>query len=450
MENSERQTFEQHWQRAFEGAEAIPSEGIWLSIDSTLTKVENDRNKRNVVYYQRLAASLVLICTASFLITLWQWKSSSSSNETSEVQEHTGKNLESTISTNSPSTNMKGKLPPEASVSKGLTRKNGGGRALQEISHGIPPVVFVNSDSLAAGESSLTLDTSHELVPVIDTTAQIAKTSLLSEKAKGLTEEEEKELAKKLLAQIETIVPEKKESHHDVWASLGFAGGTYSPGTSSIASPSSADYAKQSSSGASLAPVNGRSSLGTSYSIGLMFGKQLSKRWLVQTGFTYLNQRLHYESNIVASSPQGLTTFTPDFAIASGPLSYTITKQYAISRSTEFLSLPVQLGFVLVDRKVGVTMNAGVATDLFLRNTLTDKSGQYRNVSQSTGEDAVFRTLSWSGLASTEISFRLAVHYRLALVPGFRYSFTNTLKDESGFSQPLVLDVGFRFRYIFK
>jgi hypothetical protein len=57
----------------------------------------------------------------------------------------------------------------------------------------------------------------------------------------------------------------------------------------------------------------------------------------------------------------------------------------------------------------------------------------------------------WSALMSTEVSYKMGKHYRIALVPGMRYSLNPVLKSDQGSQgNPMIWDVGFRFRYIFK
>jgi hypothetical protein len=230
--------------------------------------------------------------------------------------------------------------------------------------------------------------------------------------------------------------------------SIGYSGGSYAaPGLSS--GTSLLDF----SNGASSAALTGqkppnKTEVGTSYSIGVMVGKKFAKRWLVQSGFTYLNRRLDYESNVVIGSANSQTVYYPVVnSVSSGPYAY--ANQYTVTSTSEFISLPVQIGFILVDRKVGWTINAGAAADFFLKNKLTDRSGNYGSVTESRGDDGVYKALAWSGIANTEVVLRLSRHYRFAFVPGIRYSITNIVKNDAGDIRPLTLDVGFRFRYVF-
>jgi hypothetical protein len=112
------------------------------------------------------------------------------------------------------------------------------------------------------------------------------------------------------------------------------------------------------------------------------------------------------------------------------------------------LSIPVQAGFLIIDRKFGWQISTGVSTDLLLRNTLTDKSGSRGKVSEGAGEESPYRTFNGAALLNTELSYKIGDHYRLAVVPGFRYSFKPMLK-ENVTGSPLVLDIGFRFKYLF-
>src|SRR3954465_2187725 len=57
MKRTERQKFEERWQEAFEGSEMTPSDSVWSNID---LKLDNEKMKRRVVYYQRLAAASVI------------------------------------------------------------------------------------------------------------------------------------------------------------------------------------------------------------------------------------------------------------------------------------------------------------------------------------------------------------------------------------------------------
>ena len=179
-----------------------------------------------------------------------------------------------------------------------------------------------------------------------------------------------------------------------------------------------------------------------------MLGKKVAARWMVSSGVSYITQSINYNSNVAALDPNQNRSFAADFASQSAMVTTTVP--YPINNVSEFVSIPVQAGYLIIDRKIGLQFNAGVATDFFIRNTLADQSGQLSSYSQNAGNSSAYRSVNWSGLAATELSYKVATHYRVSLVPGLRYSFNSVLKSSTGSTlNPIVLDVGFRFRYIF-
>ncbi len=474
MENSERQPFDDNWQQAFRDSEASHSEKVWLSIENALTGVENNENKRKVVYYQRLAAALLLLCVASILITYWQWDDSSSrslatveisgsksNNVDAKDANSSGKNgVENSSALNSISAVDKGSSQMNMTIGKG-DRKKAASTLVSRNTKSMGPDTSISSSgalleksSDASKEQNSLVAANAELKAGNESIANTGKRDDIIKKTESLTEEEEKELVQKMLGEPEKDESEQVKIPKPSWVSIGASGGGYSSDApaQSVSSPAFLDAVNlANSSGASnQVAINKPSKIGTSYSVGIMFGKQVSKRWLVQTGLTYMNRRLDYESNLVTGSGQKASVFSPDAILAGSVVSYSFTNPYTVTSTSEFISVPVQLGFILIDRKVSWMVNTGVASDIFLRNTLVDQSGTYQRVSQGEGADVAFQRVSWAGLASTEVSVKLAEHYRFALVPGLRYSFTNVVKDEVGTNKPLILDVGFRFRYIFK
>jgi len=236
------------------------------------------------------------------------------------------------------------------------------------------------------------------------------------------------------------IHEDRKTVHEQVWASVTAASGSYSPNTNSYSNYSYS--ASQSSSGFNSAPV-----IGSSYSFGMLAGMRVAKRVVLQSGIQYLNQSINSNTNIGSSNSlapvaSSLYSTTPN---------YPTTNPYSINSANEFVSVPVQAGYLFIDRKVGLQLNTGVSTDFFIRNTLSDPSGQRQSYSQSAGQDSPYRSVNFSGLLSSEVSYKVGSRYRISVVPGFHYSFNPVLKSVSNSSgNPVAWDVGFRFRYILR
>ena len=146
-----------------------------------------------------------------------------------------------------------------------------------------------------------------------------------------------------------------------------------------------------------------------------------------------------------------MSTYTNDYA-SSGKSADNLafTSPYQINSVNQFVSVPVQAGYLLIDRKVGLQINSGVATNIFLQNTLTDKSGQLTKYAEGAGESSPYNSFSWSALMGTELSYKMGSQYRVSLAPGLRYSMSPLLKSASSSGNLMIWDLGFRFRYIFK
>ncbi len=189
-----------------------------------------------------------------------------------------------------------------------------------------------------------------------------------------------------------------------------------------------------------------RSGLGTSRSVGVTIGKHVTRRWVILGGINYLTQTSGYTSN---SSNQG-QAYLASYGSLKPASAVTFTNPYPINSVLEFVAVPVQAGYLIVDRKLGLQMNAGISTDFLLRNTLQDPTGQVSGFSQGAGTDSPYRfVVNWAGLISTELSYRLARQYRVSIVPGIRYLFNPVFKSGTA-DHPYVTDIGFRFRYILR
>ena len=266
-------------------------------------------------------------------------------------------------------------------------------------------------------------------------------------------------IVRKLPAMPSSLMTSRKDrqSKEDLWASLGASTGNYSPSSSFSSSTSSASRVLYQSPGSlsnngAQSSYSTTSSKGSVFSIGMNLGKRISNRWLVQGGVSYLNQAIGYTSNFALldanNSPMASVADYANFKTL--PSVVQVSSPYQINSVNKYISVPVQAGYMLIDRKLGLQLNSGLSTDIFMQNTLTDESGQFESYSSGAGDSSPYRTISWAGLMGTELSYKIASQYRVSIAPGLRYSLNSVLKSNSSASNPLAWDVGFRFRYIFK
>ncbi len=497
MKNSENPKFEESWKDAFADAEASPSENVWTNIDLQLSRAESGDMKRRVVFYQRLAAASVIFTLALGSMGVWYWmqdkvekiasteimneekgdltgeKNTIKENEITKLKETT---LESQVASkgtakgdevidlskellgrqiaNSKETNAS---LADYAKSKEATNQKNEVQSLKGKKNRIDN--FIDQSNQAAiglksdGEKNYWSDNLKEDNGSIWRNIVLSSSKLpeAETELKGKPVEEietMKKSSRTIIAKVDT--KRIKNGNENWWASVGGSAGSYNlqSGTSG-ASAASLLSKNQSFNALSSAPVSDRATIGTSFSFGMTFGKKVAQRWVVLSGVNYMSQSIGYNSNIAfVDGNNQAKAYTADFATPSA--NVTSTSPYTINSVSEFVSIPLQTGYLIVDRKMGIQLNTGIATDFFIKNTLTDESGKFSSYSESAGNNSYYRTLNWTGLVGTEFSYKVAKHYRVSLVPGLRYSFNSVLKSSTGSTlNPLVWDVGFRFRYIF-
>jgi hypothetical protein len=240
---------------------------------------------------------------------------------------------------------------------------------------------------------------------------------------------------------------EKKDTYKEkTWTSFGAGAGSFDPRSSGSSSP---PPLTKSNPGIASEPEPKKSSSnptpGSSYSVGMSFAGKLSRRVVLQGGLSYLSQNAEFTS----STSDGKNAALNEVAVNSD--KSLVTSPYKVNNNLKFLSVPIQAGYIVLDRSFGIQVNGGVSTDLFLQNTLTPSDKDLVKVTQDAGSDSPYRTVNFSGLVGTEFSYRIGNHYRIALNPGLRYTLNSIYKSEIDTEiSPMTFDVSLRFRYIFK
>lgn len=256
---------------------------------------------------------------------------------------------------------------------------------------------------------------------------------------------------------------EKKEhpaNPEKLWTAVGFAAGGFNSVNYGASQPQPNMLTAMASYNNTSVPDKQAKASGVAYSLGVSMGAHIAPRWVIHGGVNYMTQSSNYTATNVVAGPSYETLQAESMNALKVPApsadarAYTVlapTVPYSVNNSLKYVSVPVQAGYLLINQKFGIQLNAGLSTDVFLQNTITPEGGSLDKTTQNSGSDSPYRTLNFSGLMGTEFSYRLGQQYRLSLNPGVRYPFSSVYKAETGIqSAPLTFDVGLRFRYIFK
>lgn len=482
----EKGDFERKWSNAFEGAEVSPSDAVWTNVELDLERAAGGKMKKRILFYKMLAAASLVFAMGVVGVYYLQvtpevnsmtarqnqegMESSTRADATSEANALTeASSAPSAI----PNTSSKQGTPISNNQSivekverSGLTDQSSSITSNQQVwlsgnnrnNQGMTEQKLVatnNNNEQKQDEGILKSDEVvvfqninnalnnrklPSLIVVNNPTLVIAKEESESTADPGMVllaklKDEEKKYAEE---------DKMKSKQEELWTSVAFGAGTFNPNSGN------GTMIQSNSLGGSSTNINSNPSTGSSFSFGVQVGGKITDRLVLQGGISYLTQNASYMSNIASMESASLKASLNDFAYSSSNQAIT-TSPYSVNSNLQYISVPTQLGYVLVDRKFAIQINGGVATDIFIVNTLTPDADNVSKVSQGSGEDSPYRPVLFSGLVGTEFSYRFSDRYRIAVNPGFRYALNPMYKAEvSAEASPITYDVALRFRYIFK
>lgn len=485
----EKGEFEKRWSDAFEGAEVNPTDAVWTNVELDLERAAGGKMKKRILFYKMLAAasfvfamgvagvyylqvtpeandSLAQKNTAGLensetpatgngvgnkteASTEFSASSNLSSSPDDNLQASNGNSSASAIQPNrtareksglNNTNNLQTKTMDTSLSNEAVDQKL---LALNDKSEPVSDQLMVNTtEAMVSKDNNNTLN-DRKLPPIVSLKNPeliIAKKESESTADPGMVllaklKDEEKKYAEE---------DKKKSKQEELWTSVAFGAGTFNPNSGNGTMIQSNTFSGSSNS------FTSNPSSGNSYSFGVQVGGKITNRLVLQGGVSYLAQNASYMSNIASMESASLRASLNDFASSSNYQAIT-TSPYTVNSNLQYISVPTQLGYVLVDRKFAIQVNGGVATDIFIVNTLTPETDNVSKVSQGPGEDSPYRPVLFSGLVGTEFSYRFSDRYRIAVNPGFRYALNSMYKAEvSAEASPITYDVALRFRYIFK
>ena len=443
MEKANKENFENQWRNTFGGAEWQPSENVWTNIELSLHKSATGQMKKRLLFFQLLAAASIAFAMTIGGVGVYNLLNETN-NDANTVNAITQLNTDDTGKNESDK-----KLSEENSsiVDADLTEKKSNRTQIEINKSEITTNNKANNRVLAPAIATEIVNETSRSAPVnvnyISTIQQVqlVNTSFsfnfsIPERIDPVTDYGLLMLADYSPAHLE----KNKNSSEKIWTGLSMAAGAFGTGMGGenreFASSPDASAVPESYT----APAN---NTGSTYRMGMVVGGKVSDKWVVQGGLSYMQQYTNYFSNVIGLNSAVRTNF-------ASTSSANIVSPYQLNSNQQFISLPLQAGYLLVDKKFGFQLNAGLATDFFLQNTMSDPTGVLNNYSER-GADSAYRNINLSSLAGTELSYRFGENYRLSLAPGMRYAMHSILKSNTGSSiQPFTFDIGLRFNYLFK
>jgi len=498
MNDMERRKFEDSFKDAFERAEISPSESVWTNIELDLERAESGKMKRRILFYKLLAAASVAFAMSVAGVGYYSMKNqtvmSGQLAESSSQQHSKGEINQPTTSGETDNVSGMNNASSERTTGTSVGAESASNELSVKVDGDARQHMASTDNSSLAQQRSHSFTSSNDHVPQPQaqhqgtsefsgqdrtprqstiTSQVLAPTSLAStgvwnakpvdqlpSKVKpthSLTGEEqaaEVDPVAVLMAKLEQREKElqaeeakenKKNNFTDerLWTSVGFAAGAFSAGSSEMSASATAF---------NTAANQQVTASGVAYSMGVSVGTRLSNRWVLQGGVNYQTQSSDYTANSVVGTSDFQEFYAASVNTADKVDNRILsTDPYSVNNSLRFVTVPMQAGYMVVNKQFGLQLNAGLSTDLFLQNTITPEGGSLDKTTQGRGEESPYRSVNFSGLFGTELTYKIGNHYRVALNPGLRYPLNSIYKSDTGIdSAPLTFDVGLRFRYIFQ
>ncbi len=201
------------------------------------------------------------------------------------------------------------------------------------------------------------------------------------------------------------------------------------------------------------ASVVERDANGQVFSFGFNVGKKVAKKWVLQSGLNYQNYVSSGSSNAFLETNNGADRSVAAYSsqLKEDANLSIASSQVNFDNRLDYLSIPFKAGFLVADKKFGMMISAGVATDFLVRNKLVSNTNGVESAVLGPGEDVPYRSVYINGLIGTQFRYRFSDHYSFSVEPSYSLALNSLTKSNSGpTSFPYVFRMGVGIKYIFK
>jgi hypothetical protein len=255
-----------------------------------------------------------------------------------------------------------------------------------------------------------------------------------------------------------------------LWAGINVGGSTYDPNfqmnqSSLPGTGISMNPEFMNGLGGSVASLNETMTAGVTRKIEFNLGMVVKNRFTIEGGVQYSQAELIQHSNLLiqefyfpTSMPIGSNQFS-DISNQNKSKSSANQSQYisyseenlAFQNKIDFATIPIRAGYLIIDQKLTVRVNAGVVTNFYLGNVKTDVLDDQTFYSYESGDNIIYKDISFSGQTGFSLGYRVLEKVDFTLEPNYTQSFQSITRDFSNFSaSPNGFGVMAGVRYNFK
>lgn len=406
-----RDSFSRAWQDRFSDVEMTPPESVWSGIDRSLANQEVIRYKKKATVYKWAAIVAILLMATISVPSLFD-QTLPINPEKSDLQESPDR------------PNVQDDNVPEEALSSVIILPDD---ERQETSK--KQEIKLRSSSIDANSGS-----NSSITKVMDENTTYPLMAYLQPSEPKFEPID----PSAILASVEGPRPiyifkkynpnkgyERKEEGK-FWAGVGVGSGSFDPNYQINNSNPIANAMITSRQGAFVNTSSGRTSVpeieesmntGMNYQVGLNLGMRVVDRWTIEGGVQYAVAQTTTNTNISLEN----RFFTQSVALTSESASIEAVASVAdqqeiieyreedisLDNTFQFASFPLKAGFIVFDNKMSLRINAGMIANLYLGNSLTDKTQAVASLDIAPGNNSPYRDLSFSGITGVSVGYEV-------------------------------------------
>lgn len=490
MKNLSKNTeFDKHWEDVFQDAEMSPPDKVWSQIDSDLSKQEAGHFKRKAFMFKLLAAASIAFAMGIGLFSLNYYLENESAHGLVESEIQTV-NDEVDPANSGSQPIQSDEVHDQENRASGQLKTKGSDENItgEDLATHEKETIALNSNQ--EGNESARDTENTALVPLfIDEEAaqfgigeeqnesHVILASLNQLESQGITVAYDDDLHYQIdHIYLIPIMPRgaskkrstEKDDNGILMASLDFSAGQFNPnfeqGASNIPTPSGAFAADSRSEMASFNATNKNFLLvrnagqetkpELTYSYGANLGFKVTSRFLVQTGFAYRKSNTTTTTTGYIENP-GDNSRIPIVASyqyqLAGLSKVKPIDETNLSNQYEFASIPIRAGYVLLNKKINLTLLAGISSEFFINNSISDGSNYLETLSSSDAAESPYKNVYFNGTLGTMLGYSFAKNYSVTIEPSYRMAINSFTKDSFYLSSyPSSFMVSFGVAYNFR
>ena len=233
------------------------------------------------------------------------------------------------------------------------------------------------------------------------------------------------------------------------WAGLNIGGSSFNPNyeminTSDIISGGGLNPGFLEDQEGTVSSLSENMLVGINRKIEINLGMTIKERFVLEGGIQYVQTELVQQSNFMVESisyPMSMAATNSSVVVESinksvqkgQEIAYTSTKA-ELENKIDFASVPLRAGFIFLDQRLSLRVNAGLVTNFYLGNIHRSLDDQTPLAEFRSNDNSLYRNISFSGQTGVSLGYRLLQNIDVTFEPNYTQSFQSITRSYMGFS----------------